>query len=210
MKNLFLCASFLAATALPMQSIAQFGGLPQLPGRTGLPATSGGSSSASSLVATYVSANKDVLLANALLAESLGLKDQAAIARATAEALTEGATKDNLEESNKVVNSSSAAVEQAMKRSPQLDAQSQKLYSDGTARLGTGLLKYLSMRSQASAFSSSNPSAALSGAQSGLYVVSTLPKSISNLSATLKITTAFAKDNNIPVPPDATKALAAL
>jgi hypothetical protein len=46
--------------------------------------------------------------------------------------------------------------------------------------------------------------------QSGAYIVGQLPSGLSNLGTSLKNANAFAKSNDIPVPPDATKAMAAL
>ena len=46
--------------------------------------------------------------------------------------------------------------------------------------------------------------------QSGAYIVGQLPNGISNVATSVKNASAFAKSNDIPVPPDATQALAAL
>lgn len=215
------CSNLLAAAllALPLAAAAQLPSLKNLPGLPSLPGT-GNSADAGAiagqndaLVRGYVGANKDVLLANALMAEALGLKDQAATARATADALTEGATKGNLEDSNKAVSASTAAVADAMAKHPQLDAQSKATYQQGLARLAQGLIRYVKLRKPAQDFSAGlkgAPPTALPKLQSGIYIVSQLPGGISNLGSSLKNATAFAKSNDIPVPPDATEALAAL
>ena len=46
--------------------------------------------------------------------------------------------------------------------------------------------------------------------QAGAYVVTQLPTGLSNLGTSMKNASAFAKSNDIPVPPDATKAMASL
>ncbi len=205
--------------ALPLAASAQLPSLKNLPGLPGLP-TGGNTADAGaiagqndSLVRGYVGANKDVLLANALMAEALGLKDQAATARATADALTEGATKGNLEDSNKAVSASTAAVADAIAKSPKLDAQSKATYQQGLAKLAQGVIRYVKLRKPAQDFSASlkgAPPTALPKLQSGIYIVSQLPGGISNLGTSLKNATAFAKSNDIPVPADATEALSAL
>lgn len=206
---------------LPLASHAQFNlpNIPKLGGALGgaLGGSSGGSDAAAgqstSLVRGYVAANKDVLNANSLMAEALGLKDEAASLKATANALTEGATQGNLEESNKAVSTSTDKVAAAMAKHPQMDAASKAKYQSGMGMLGTGMLKYIALRGPAADFSSSirtvSPTA-LTSIQSGIFVMTKLPSSISNLNTSLKNATAFSKSNDIPVPDDATKALAAI
>ena len=46
--------------------------------------------------------------------------------------------------------------------------------------------------------------------ESGAYIVGQLPSGLSNLGTSMKNASAFAKNNDIPVPPDVTKAMAAL
>jgi hypothetical protein len=205
--------------ALPLAAAAQLPSLKNLPGLGSLPIPGNTADAGAiagqndSLVRGYVGANKDVLLANALMAEALGLKDQAATARATADALTEGATKGNLEDSNKAVSASTTAVAEAMAKHPQLDAKSKATYQSGLAKLAQGVIRYVKLRKPAQDFSAGlkgAPVTALPKLQSGIYVVSQLPGGISNLASSLQNATAFAKSNDIPVPPDATEALAAL
>lgn len=205
--------------ALPMAAAAQLPSLKNLPGLGSLPIP-GNSADAGAvagqndaLVRGYVGANKDVLLANALMAEALGLKDQAATARATADALTEGATRGNLEDSNKAVSASTTAVAEAIATSPKLDAQSKATYQSGLAKLAQGVIRYVKLRKPAQDFSAGLKGASLAALpklQSGIYIVGQLPGGISNLATSLQNATAFAKSNDIPVPPDATEALAAL
>jgi hypothetical protein len=214
----FLSRATLAVlVSLPLAAMAQ---LPSLKGLPGLGALGGGGSSGGdvsgqndSLVRGYVAANKDVLLANAQMADALGLKDQAAASRATADALTEGATKGNLEDSSKAVSASTDAVAAEIAKGPKLDAASKSKYQAGMAQLGQGLLKYIALRGPAQAFSSSLQSASpmmIPKLQSGVYIVSQLPTGLTNLASSMKNATAFAKSNDIPVPADATKAMASL
>ena len=203
------------ALALPFGASAQFGSL-KLPGGAAVPAPpSGGDLTGQneSLVRGYVASGKEVLLANALMAEALGLKDQAATARATSAALTDGATKGNLEDANKAVSASTDAVAAALAKGPELDEKSKATFQSGMARLGLGLVRYVQLRTPAQNFASGLKTASplmLPRLAAGGYVVTTLPGSISSLGTALKSATSYAKSHDIPVPQDATQALSAL
>ena len=165
------------------------------------------------LVRGYVAANKEVLSANALMAEALGLKGEAATSAATASSLTEGATKDALEESNKAVAASTNAVAAELAKQPVLDANSKALYSKGLLTLATGVTKFVGVGKNVGAMGSNLKSAPLTQLpklQSAAYVVSNFPSSMGNVSDALKNAIAFARSQDIPVPADATAALAAL
>lgn len=209
-------ASTLAAAmiCLPLAAMAQMPSLKSIPGMGGGSSAGGDVTGANdSLVRGYVAANKDVLLANSMMADALGLKDAAAASKATADALTDGATKGNLEDSNKAVSASTDAVAAEMAKGPKLDAAAKTKYQSGMGRLGQGMLKYIALRGPASDFSNTMKSASpmmLPKLQSGAYVVTQLPSGLSNLSSSMKNASAFAKSNDIPVPPDATKAMASL
>jgi len=214
MKNKMISTLAAALICMPLAAMAQLPSLKSIPGLGG--ATSGGgdvTGQNDSLVRGYVAANKDVLLANSQMADALGLKDAAAASKATADALTDGATKGNLEDSNKAVSASTDAVAAEMAKGPKLDAAAKKKYQSGMAQLGQGLLKYIALSGPAQAFSSSLKNASplmLPKLQGGAYVVGQLPTGLSNLGTSMKNANAFAQSNDIPVPPDATKAMAAL
>jgi hypothetical protein len=213
MKNFTATVAAAALLALPLSSMAQLNFLKAIPNMLGGEASAESSGQSTSLVSGFVAANKEVLMANSLMAEALGLKDQAATLKATSDALTDGATQGNLEDASKAVSTSTDAVAAAMAKQPKLDAASKTKYQAGVGRLGVGMLRYVALRGPAASFSTNiksfNP-LALTNLQSGVYVMTQLPSSISNLSTSLQNATAFAKSNNIPVPADATKALAAL
>lgn len=206
-----------ALICLPILALAQFPSIPSLksiPGLGSTPSTGGDASGQNdALVRGYVAANKDVLMANSQMADALGLKDQAAASKATADALTDGATKGNLEDSNKAVSASTDAVAAEMAKGPKLDAAAKVKYQAGVSQLGQGMLKYIALRQPAQSFSAGLKSVSpvmLPKLQSGIYIVGQLPSGLSNLSASMKNAAAFSKSNDIPVPPDATKAMASL
>ena len=165
------------------------------------------------LVRGYVAANKEVLNANSLMAEALGLKSDAAASAATASSLTEGATKDALEESNKAVAASTNAVAAELAKKPVLDASSKALYSKGLLTLASGVTKFVGVGKNVGTMGNNLKSAPLTQLpklQSAAYVVSNFPGSMGNVSDALKNAIAFAQSQDIPVPADATAALAAL
>ena len=215
MNKLLFSLMVLAGVALPYAANA---GL--LDGLKNTASTVGGSSDKSSsdsagqqdrLVAAYVAANKDVLMAQYRMATALGVKDAAAKAKAEADALGSGATKDNLAESDKVQSDVSKAIaERQNDSSLKMDEAAKKEYAAGLALLGSGMLKYVGMKGELAAFQSSMSSfspAVLTKLQSGMYVVSNFPQNSKNVYNTLSQANQFAKDRGIPVPEDATKAL---
>lgn len=210
-------ASAILALGAGTAAQAQFS-MPSIPGVKGLGGSGGASAGdltgqQDSLVRGYVAANKDVLNANSLMAEALGLKTAAATSAATSASLTEGATKDSLEESNKAVAASTSAVAAEMAKKPVLDANSKALYSKGLVLLGTGTTKLVAVGKNVSTMGSSLKSASpmqLPKLQSAVYIVSNFPGSMSNVGGALQNAIAFAQSQDIPVPADANDALKAL
>lgn len=211
-------ASTLLALGASTAAHAQFT-LPSIPGVKGLGASSASAPAADLtgqqdvLVRGYVAANKDVLDANSLMANALGLKAAAATASATSASLTEGATKDSLEESNKAVAASTSAVAAEMAKKPVLDANSKALYGKGLVLLATGVNKFAGVGKNVSTLGSSLKSVSplqLPKLQSAVYIVSNFPDSMSNVSGALKNAIAFSQSQDIPVPADANDALKSL
>jgi hypothetical protein len=211
-------ASSILALAASGAAHAQFT-MPSVPGVKGL-GGSGSSAAAGDLtgqqdvvVRGYVAANKDVLNANSLMAEALGLKTAAATSAATSASLTEGATKDSLEESNKAVAASTNAVAAEMAKKPVLDANSKALYGKGLILLASGVNKFTGVGKNVSTLGSGLKSASplqLPKLQSAVYIVSNFPDSMTNVTGALKNAIAFAQSQDIPVPADANDALKAL
>ncbi len=211
-------ASTLFALGVSTAAQAQFG-MPAIPGVKSL-SGSGNAAPAGdltgqqdALVRGYVAANKDVLNANSLMADALGLKTAAATSAATSASLTEGATKDALEESNKAVAASTSAVAAEMAKKPVLDANAKALYGKGLVLLATGVAKFTGVGKNVSAMGSSLKTASplqLPKLQSAVYVVSNFPDSMGNVTGALKNAVSFAQSQDIPVPADANAALSAL
>jgi hypothetical protein len=214
MKRLIAIAVLTASAAAPTALFAQFS-MPTIPGlgkpAGGAPADLGGQQD--SLMRNFSSANKDVLTANAKMAEALGLKDQATSAQTAANSLTEGATKDNLSDANKAVADTGGAIAAAMAKKPELDAASKATFATGLVSLLSGVTRYVGLSSDVK-----NMSMGLKGASpmqmpklgSALYVVSNFPSSASQLSKAVQNATAFAKENGIAVPANSADAMGAL
>lgn len=175
----------------------------------------GGSSTSSNvsseqIVSKYVVGSKNVLNADAKMLEAVGLKDESAKAALQAKNLTEGATKDNLEEANKVQTESSKALEAKLNgQKVNMDAASKKLFSSGVKDLAVGVLQYVGMSKDAGAYKP-NLMSLNSSAKSAVFVAKSAPGSIKNLGETLKMVIEYSKANDIPVPKEANDATAAL
>ena len=206
MKNLIIQAAFAVCLSVPLIAAA---GLPSF----GSKPNSGVDLSASQtgLVKSYVGANKDVLGSQSKLLDALGMKDKAAAAKATADALGEGATKGNLQEADKAQSEDSKALADALKApAGKMDAESKKTYTQGLVLLASGMVKYTGMHKDIDAFKSGLSSASLLETpklQTGAYVVTSFPGNLQNLTETMKNAVAFAKANGIEVPPEATAAI---
>jgi hypothetical protein len=194
--SLVLCAN---------TAFAQLGGFSN-------PLKSGSSSGASpeQIVSKYVAGSQKVMQADSKMLEAVGLKDEAAKAALHAKNLTEGATKDNLEEANKVQTSSSKALEEKLNgKKITMDADSKKLFSSGLQELATGIIMYVGMSKDAAGFKPSMSSLG-SSTKTAIYAAGTVPSSIKNLASTLKLAIEFSKANDIPVPKEANDATAML
>lgn len=200
-----LAAAMLAITPL---SHAQFGNL--LGSVKSIATGSGGSDAIGQqdqLVRNYVAAGKDVLTANAHMAEALGVKAQAVNAIATSDSLS---AKD-IEAQDKAISAETAAVSEALKSGATLkDAQAKAKYAQGLQSLATGMRKYMMMGKDAQNFTAglaSAPPLQLGRLEPGIYVARNLPTSVGNLGSVLKSAVDFARSNDIDVPQDATSLL---
>lgn len=206
-----LIVSVLAVT--PLAAMAQFK-MPSLPG-VGATSAGGGDlgGAQDQLVHQYVDADKTIMLANAHMADAVGLKDDAAKLRASSDSLGDGATRGNLADSDKAI---SDANEKFSKRLSDntvvLDADAKKKYTAGLVTMASGVIKYVGMKGPFQSFAGNLKTASpmmLPKLQSGAYIVSSLPSNAKNLTAALSSATEFAKSHDIEVPKDVTKAMGA-
>jgi hypothetical protein len=176
--------------------------------------TSGGadaSGSQDALVNAYVAANKQVLIAQSKMASALGASEAAALAKAEAESLSSGATKDNLAKADSVQSDVSKAIsERQQAKGNKMDEASKKEYASGLATLGQGVSQYVGLSSRLPAFQSALTSASpmmIPKLSAGAYILKSFPNNSVNLKNTLVQAVSYAKSNDIPVPKDATAAL---
>lgn len=202
--NKFIGAVLLAASGAAM---AQFGGL-----GNALGGKSGNSSgpSAEQIVSKYIGGTRSVMQADANMLAAFGLKDEADKAAIQAKNLTEGATKDSLEDAGKVQTASSKALEEKLSgKKVEMDAASKKQFAEGLLDLSKGVIQYIGMGKDVAGF---KPSVTAIGGAAGsaIYIAKSLPDSVKSLSSTLKMAIDFSKENNIPIPKEANDATAML
>jgi len=190
-------------TTFSASAAAQLGSLVGLTGGSG----SGTAPSAETLVKKYVTGTKKVMAADSLMLSALGLKNEAEKSELAAKNLTEGATSSNLEDAAKVQTESSKALQDKLASGATIkSAQGKKTFSRGLLELARGIKDYTGMGADVKGY---KPSITSLGAVAGaaVFVVKSLPDSVTNLTSTLKRAINFAKANNIEVPADATSVL---
>lgn len=201
-KHLIGTVLGLTIATLSMPSFAQFGGLGGALGGGG-----GSSVSADSLVKSYVAGTQQVMSSDVSLLKALGLKEQAEKEELAAKNMTQSPTSAVLEETAKVQTEGNKALADAMDgKKITLSADSKKDYARGVLELVKGIKSYVGMAGDVKGFKPSMSSIG-SGAGAAMYVVKTLPGSLTSLKDTLKRSIAFAKENKIELPADATAAI---
>ncbi|HEX2545992.1 MAG TPA: hypothetical protein VHL79_14010 [Ramlibacter sp.] len=214
MKNLFATTAFALAAFAPVAALAQFS-MPSVPG---LGKSSGAANAdvvgqGDALVRNYVAANKEVLNANGKMLAALGLKEKAATADSTANAMSGGATEGSLSDSNKVVADTGGAIASELAKKPVLDAGAKAVFAAGLVHLVNGGVKYAGLGKDVKDMGSSLKGASplqMAKLSSAAWVVSKFPGSASDLYNTLKVAIDFAREQNIPIPSNSNDAMAAI
>jgi hypothetical protein len=216
-KKTFI-AAVMAVALLPNLSVAQFPKLPSLGGGSSSSGDSGGGDAVAQqdqLVKAYVEADKDVLKAQAKMADAVGLKERAAKLNAAGDALGAGATKDSLQASETEQSEASKEIQAKLKDGNlQMDEAGKKKFADALGNLGRGVSKYAKLKSNIAAFQSAITGGGAAGALAaatklgvGKFIVTSAPSNLRNVSSTLSTAVSFAKSHDIPVPADATAAI---
>jgi hypothetical protein len=207
MNRLLKSALYLSLVCIPFVAQAQFK----------MPSLLGGGNKLSGaqdqLVAQYTAADKDVLDANGKMDDAIGLKDQAAQARAELAALNSGSTQGNLSDADKAISDNQAVTDEAFKNPPEMDAKAKATFTEGLESLGKGVIKYVAMRSSVTSFANSLTSVSpimLPKLQTGSYIVKAFPPNSKNLFTSLNHAIVFAKAHDITIPSDATVALGSM
>jgi hypothetical protein len=203
-------------------------GIPGIPGIPGVGQSSDAAPAAQGvdpavaqdqLVQAYVAADRNVLQSQVQIATALGLKDEAAKAQAAADALSSGATKDGLQDTNTTQSEVSKAITTRLadKTAPALSDEAKAQFVAGMAFLAKGAIGYGRLKDNVATFKSSM--SALSPLQlgmastklgAGLYVVKTAPNNAKDVYDALNGAVSFAKDRGIPVPSDIASATASI
>jgi hypothetical protein len=200
-----LIATVLGCTvaAFSLPASAQFGKLGAALGGSG----SNSSVSADSLVKSYVNGTQFVMSSNVSFLKALNMKEQAEKVEVAAKNLTQGPTTANLEEAAKVQTESSKAIADTMAANTvTLSADSKKDYVRGVVELAKGIKTYTGMAGDVKNFKPGMSSIG-AGAGAALYVVKTAPGTLTDLKDSLARSIAFAKQNKIELPADATAVL---
>lgn len=171
---------------------------------TGSAGGSGASSiSAKDLLGLYVGSDVMVTNGQVKLLNAVGLKDKAANLEAKAKNLTSGATSESLEDTATEQTSANRALQDKLTadKTPLTD-EGKKQFSAGLIDLAKGVTGYVAMAGSVSKY---KPSMSDIGAAAGsaMYIVKSLPATTDNLTTTLKSAIAFAKENKIEVPKEA-------
>ena len=160
-----------------------------------------------------VSANRDVLGANEKMLDAVGLKTEAAKAKATAEALTDSPTKGNLSDADKAVDEGTKALTTAIGAKPRAFGRIQGSVrrGSGLARVWCGQVRWDEVVVQTFSTGLKDASVLEAGKlQAGAYVAQTFPGNMTNLGKTMKSAVDFAKSSDIPVPAGTDDVMAAL
>jgi hypothetical protein len=195
MKGQFATALLLAAMTFPMIAQAQ------------LPSLGGAGPSPDAVVKNYVEGAKNVLRAQGKLLTAINKKEEGARATLLADNLTEGATKQNLEDATKTQTDNSKLLEDSFKaKGTAVDAASKVVYAEGLGYLGKGVIKYLALVKDLKNFKPSI-TAIGSTAVAAAYVAQTLPGNMGSLSTSLSAAVDFGRAQGVEIPADATAAL---
>jgi hypothetical protein len=211
MKLKTMCIAIAFGVCAPALALAQL----SMPSFGSKPAAGSGDliGQQSQIVHGYVAANKDVLIANAQMADALGLKDLAATLKAQADALVDGSTKGDFDKAQKAVSDAAKQEQEAeAKAGANLDAASKQKFSEGLGSLGLGVLHYAALSKPIQSFASGLKGASmldLPKLQTGSFIVTNFPTGLKNLTDSLQSAISFAKSHDIPVPADATQAMPA-
>ncbi|MGI4814590.1 MAG: hypothetical protein ACRYGG_14830, partial [Janthinobacterium lividum] len=109
------------------------------------------------LVQAYVAANKNVLQSQVQMAAALGLKEESAKAQAAADALSSGATKGGLEDTQTTQSDVAKAITVKLrdKDAPALSDEAKKQFLSGMAYLAKGAIGYALVKENVTTFTNS-------------------------------------------------------
>lgn len=157
------------------------------------------------IVAAFVGNAQTLLNADKTLLNAVGLPELAAKAAAEAGALAPDATRAQIESVLKTQSDSGQAIEQQLAKA-KLDDAAKLQFSLGIGDLARGVIQYASMSRDLIDMRKALKPAGAAGASS-VYLTKALPGTVKELGQTLKAVVAYARANNITLPPAAAEAL---
>ena len=209
MKKKFAAAAVaIVMTTMSSVSYAQFGGFGgAIAGALGGGGNANTAVTVESIVKNYVDSTASVMEADVQFLHALGLKEQAEKAELAAKNLTSGATSSGLSDASKVQSESSKQIAAAMEaQQGTLSAEGKKQFALGLVHLAKGIHGYVGMSSDIQGFTPGFSSIG-SSATAAIFVVKSLPSTVTNMKTTLQRSIDFAKANKIAIPADATSIL---
>jgi hypothetical protein len=177
----------------------------------------------SQVLKRYADSSSYVTSAQVSLAKAFGLKDQAAALEAQAAALNSGATldKDAISRHKRVSEEAAIATQAKMDEGAQLTDEGRKYYIESLVPFSKGVQLATKLPNEINAFSNLAQTEmkslaaldqALLGSKltTGVFLVTEIPGYTSRVFGSLGKIVTYAQKNDIPVPPDATDALASM
>lgn len=208
-----LLAAAIALACLSMPAFAQFK-MPSLPGKSKPAEESATPPSGDALVLAFSDSNRQLMTAQAVLLEALGLKDELARLQAEQKALGSGPLDtDALKKIRVTSDATTAAIDARIAAQPELTAEARKTFGKGLVEYLKAAVAARALVGQAQQFTSSvtgNPLALRGKAGTAMYVGKEMPGYMKNIGASTRALFAFAKRNNIETPANATAQLNSL
>jgi hypothetical protein len=177
----------------------------------------------SQVLKRYADSSAYITTAQVSLAKAFGLKDQAAALEAQAAALNSGATldKDAISRHKRVSEEAAIATQAKMDEGAQLTDEGRKYYIESLEPFGKGVQIATKLPNEINAFSNLAQTEmksltaldqAMLGSKltTGMFLVTEIPGYTSRVFGSLGKIVSYAQKNEIPVPPDATDALASM
>lgn len=205
-----LAAAAVVFACLSTPAMAQLK-LPSLPGKSKPAAGSTTPPSGDALVTSFLESQGQVLVAQATLAEALGLKDRLALLQAEHKALSSGTLdREAVKKVRELSESTGKQLATLLEAQPELGADARKKFAEGLVeyvKAAAGARNLLLQAQQFTASAGANPMSLMGKAATALYVGKETPGYVKNLAGTTRSLFDFAKRNNIKTPANATAAL---
>jgi hypothetical protein len=192
-KILFVVFTFLLSNL----AHAQFGNL--LGAATSL--AGGGGASLEQITQNYIAGSKQIASAQDKLMKAANIKVTSDLDAAQVNALTAGATSQQVQDANKIITERSKVLKETYSNSSmKLDANGKKAFMSGFGDFALGVLAYGKLALSVKGFTP-NPSD-ISKAGMAIAIAKSVPDDMSNLKGTFGALYDYSKSNNITPPKD--------